>query len=234
MSLNTAVLKEKTDLTHDVFQLKFQPLEHIEFLAGQFVTIKITDKEDSPCFRAYSIASAPEEKDFFELCVKIVEDGRGTNWLNSLQTGDKIEFLGPHGKFLYDEQSNKNALFIATGTGIAPLKSMIEDQLAKGNNKNLQLLFGLRHIKDVFYQDLLEDLGAKYPNFEYKITLSQPENENWSGETGRVTEILEKTDLDTKNTEVYLCGLKAMIESVTTILKDKGFSDDAINFEKYD
>lgn len=233
MPLRTAKLKEKIQFTNDVIELTFETPEPFAFRAGQFTTFKVADKMP-PCFRAYSISSSPSENgNTFSTCLKLIENGRGSNWLNTLKVGDGIEFLGPNGNFLY--KGNKdNALFIATGTGITPFKAMIQDELKRGNKKNLQLLFGLRHISHIFYKDFFENLAKGHPNFSYNITLTKPENPDWQGKIGRVTEFLKTSDIDVQNTEVYICGLKVMIEEVVAILKEKGMAQEDIHFEKYD
>lgn len=231
MPLKVATTSAKQKFTSDVTELSFSTAEPFSFEAGQFVTIKIADKVP-PCFRAYSICTCPSDAaNCFGTCLKIVENGRGSNWLGNLNIGDKIEFLGPSGKFTF-QGKKENSLFIATGTGITPFKAMISDQLKKGRKQKLHLLFGLRHFQNIFYQDLFEDLAGKNPNFTYDITLTKPENDQWKGKIGRVTEILKTMQLD--NTEVYICGLKAMIDEVVTILKEKGLAPEDIHFEKYD
>lgn len=233
MSLKTAKLIKHIDLTHDVFDLVFQTQTPLEFSAGQFITIKIDDKVP-PCFRAYSIASSPSAgSQEFKLCVKRVEEGRGSNWLNQLDINQNIQFIGPNGKFTFNK-TDKKVLFVATGTGIAPFTSMIEDQINQGKNQEMAMIFGVRHMKDLFYQEWLEKLHQKNPKFNYHITLSRPESDQWQGHTGRVTAVLENYNLDPENTEIYICGLKDMIDSVLEILKNKGVPENSIHFEKYD
>jgi len=232
MGAKTAKVIETKNLTEDVIEITFETPEIFEFKAGQFVTIRIED-QIPPCFRAYSIKSAPNNSNTFKLCLKIVEGGRGSNWLNKLKIDDQIMFIGPSGKFLFKE-NGKDALFIATGTGLTPFTSMAEDQLNKGYKGKLEILFGLRHIKSIFYQDELDKLALENQNFSHTITLSRPEDDSWQGSTGRVTSVLEKMDLDPNNTEIYICGLKEMIDEVIKTLKNKGFSDESINEEKYD
>jgi len=152
MPLQTAKLVKKTVLTSDVFELSFGPTAPFSFQAGQFISVKVVDNPASPVIRGYSISSRPiPSSSNFELCVKIVENGRGSNWLNSLKTADEIQFLGPTGKFVFDENFAGTHLFIATGTGIGPLKAMIEDQLLNKNaTKKLHLIFGVRYMSGVF------------------------------------------------------------------------------------
>lgn len=232
MALKTATVKTRKDLADDVFELTFETKDDINFEAGQFVTIKIDD-QTPPCFRAYSIASSPiKDANQFSLCIKRVEGGRGSNWLNNLKIDSTVNFIGPNGHFLHVGKKAQS-FFIATGTGIAPFTSMIENIINQEADKKLQLLFGVRHIKDVFYQDWLTSLSEK-GNFHFTTTLSRPESENWNGSIGRVTDVLREQDLDTENTEFYICGLKDMIDEVLNILKKKGVPEESIYFEKFD
>lgn len=233
MPLNTATLKTKQQFTDDVIELVFETPQPFNFKAGQFVTYKIADKMP-PCFRAYSISTPPiKDGNTVATCLKVIPGGRGSNWLNTLKIGDTVEFMGPSGKLIFQTPPEKSIIFIATGTGITPMKSLIEDELNKGNKQKMHLLFGLRYIKDVFYKDHFEELAKKHPNFTVEYTLSRPENDSWTGSKGRVTEILEKMAIDPKNTEFYMCGLKDMIIEVTNLLKTKGMDEKDIHDEKY-
>ncbi len=233
MPLNTATVTNRKQFTEDVIELEFETPQPFNFVAGQFVTYKIADKVP-PCFRAYSISIAPQ-KDGKTLatCLKIVPGGRGSNWLNTLKDGDKIEFFGPSGKLIFNTPQEKLALFIATGTGITPMKSIIEDELNKGNKQKMHLVFGLRYLKDVFYKEHFENLAKNHQNFTFEMSLTRPENHEWKGTKGRVTEIIDKMNPNPKTTEIYICGLKDMINDVVTLLKTKGFEDSSIHEEKY-
>ncbi|MDA1060864.1 MAG: FAD-dependent oxidoreductase [bacterium] len=233
MPPRVAKLSKKFQFTNDVVELHFESEDLFEFEAGQFVTFIVKDQVP-PCFRAYSISTCPEKNSHhFATCLKVIEGGRGSNWLNNLKIGDELNFIGPSGNFIF-QNPEKKAFFITTGTGITPFCSMIIDQLQKGNKNNIHLLFGLRHIKHIFYKELLDELSEKYSNFSYQITLSRPEDESWDGSIGRVTKILEEIDIDTQNTDYYICGLKAMIDEVEEILKKKGVPETSMHVEKYD
>lgn len=246
MNLRNATLISNKNLTNDVFELTFKTKNQFKFKAGQFITIKINDKRKEPCFRAYSIASSPKKNyENFTLVIKQIPAGRGSSWLKSLVKNDQIEFLGPSGEFTFKTHSLKKALFIATGTGIAPFKAIIEEELNKGNKQPIHLIWGLRRIKDIFYKKFFEELAQKHKNFKFNITLSQPEND-WQEYTGRITKILENffspfsdgracpsLDSEKKSTEIYICGLKEMVEDVWKILKEKGIKKKAIYTERF-
>jgi ferredoxin-NADP reductase len=237
MNTKKATLTKHIKLDDDVFELHFETEDpNFEHKAGQFVTIKIPQPAAAPLImRSYSISSMPTPGKF-ELCVKLIEDGKGTNYLNLLKEGTQIEFLGPLGHFVFKTPENKSALFIGTGTGIAPLKAMIEDELSKNSTQKMHLIFGVRHIKDIFYKDIFETLATKHPNFTYDITLSRPESPEWEeqgGKTGRVTALLKTLDISPNSTEIYICGLKDMVLDVTESLQQKGLPKEAIYFERF-
>lgn len=231
--MKAAKVISNTNLTDDVFELVLETEENFEFIAGQFVTFKIDDQVP-PCFRAYSISSVPKEGNRFEVCVKVVEGGRGSNWLHGLKEGDSINFIGPNGKFVIEDRS-KGLFFIATGTGVAPFKSMIEDELNNGNQNPINILFGLRHASGVFYKDLFREWQNIHNNFNHTITLSRCESDDWDGEKGRVTAHLENmAGEELQKNNFFICGLKAMIDQVVEILKAKGVPEEQIHFEKFD
>jgi CDP-4-dehydro-6-deoxyglucose reductase, E3 len=238
MNTSKATLTKHTDLTYNVFELTFQTEDPaFEYQAGQFVTIKIPQPTNKPLImRSYSISSKPT-KGQFELCVKLMPEGKGSNYLNSLKPGEEIEFIGPVGHFTFKTDPDKRVLLIGTGTGLAPLKSILEEQLPNNPNQKFYLLFGVRHIKDLFYQDKLAALAAQHPNFTYTTTLSQPESPGWEtqgGAQGRVTAHLEKIPpKDLQNTNAYICGLKDMVLQVQEMLQQKGLPKEAVYFERF-
>ena len=219
MDTSKATLTKHTDLTYNVFELTFTTEDPaFEYKAGQFITIKLPQPEGEPLImRSYSISSKPT-KGQFELCIKLIEKGKGSNYLNSLKPGEEIEFIGPVGHFTFKTNPDKRVLLIGTGTGLAPLKSILEEQLPNNPDQKFHLLFGVRHIKDLFYQDDLSALATQHENFTYITTLSQPESEDWvaqGGKEGRVTAYLEKlTPENLQKTNAYICGLKNMVLQV--------------------
>jgi len=219
-------LEQTQELTRKVYKFSFSIVEDLEFefQAGQFISIVVAENVK----RYYSIASVPGEK-FLELIVGTSPGGPGSIFFEKIKVGDVVDVLGPLGKFVY--QSSGAALFIATGTGIAPFASIIKDELKKGNQKKIELLFGVRHQQDIFLKDELDELEGKYPNFTYNLTLSRPD-ESWKGKEGRVTAhdgiILHSIDRD-----FYICGLKEMIEDVKAMLIGAGVDEKRIFVEMY-
>ena len=129
------------------------------------------------------------------------------------------------------------AVFIATGTGIAPFRSMLLEHLPK-TQPRITLLFGVRHEEGLLYRDELEQLAARYASFRFLPTITRP-TQTWPGRTGRVqahlNEALALPSYEDQTTlDVYICGLKEMVDDVRAELKRRGFDRKQIIYEKYD
>ena len=156
-----------------------------------------------------------------------------SNYLCDLKEGETVPMEGPYGKFVIREPMEKGVLFVATGTGIAPFRSQINDLLKSGEaeGKDLWLFFGIRYETDILYQDEWKTLAEKYPNFHYIQTISRPKS--WTGEKGYVQEKIKKFIQDPQGLDVYICGLPAMVEDVQKTCAEMGFPKEKVHFEKY-
>jgi NAD(P)H-flavin reductase len=210
------------DLTHDVrvTRLELREPREIRFQAGQFVSFEVRKHGlPFPVTRPYSIASPPSQPHAVELLFNLVPGGPGSSFLFSLQPGDPVNFRGPAGTFVLRDYPDRRLLFVATGTGIAPVRSMIHSRLP--SRTPVTLIWGLRHERDLYYQDELEALSAQHPEFSWAITLSQP-SPAWTGAVGRVQSIVERLTTNVDDLAVYVCGSKAMIDSVTALIRSRG------------
>jgi NAD(P)H-flavin reductase len=130
-----------------------------------------------------------------------------------------VSFRGPAGTFLLREYPDRRLLFVATGTGIAPLRSMIYARLPSPTP--VTLIWGLRNESDLYYQEELAELATEFPEFSYTVTLSQPSPE-WRGARGRVQSVIESTIDRVDDLAVYVCGGHEMIQSVTALIRARG------------
>jgi ferredoxin-NADP reductase len=216
------------NVRHFVFEVP--EVREFYFVPGQFVSLthNIGGKEIT---RPYSIASKPDGNRF-DLCLNLVEDGVFTPWLFTLRPGDEIETSAPLGFFVL-RNPQRDAVFVATGTGIAPVRSMLEAWLGQDDPRQLTLIFGVRYEHGLLYREEFEELARKHPNFRFWPTLSRPEP-SWTGRTGHVQEHLLKAVGERRDMDVYVCGLKAMVDDVRALLKGAGFDRKQIIYEKYD
>ncbi|GAB1722309.1 MAG: hypothetical protein GDA65_06840 [Nitrospira sp. CR1.1] len=233
MNTFTAEVSRIQDLTHDVRAIELRLLEptSLTFKAGQFVSFEVPKEgQPRPVTRPYSIASSPEQRDRILLVLNLVQGGPGSGYLFSLREGSRTSFKGPAGAFYLKDDGDRELLFVATGTGIAPMRSMILAQLQRAPDRPVTLFWGLRSQRDLYWQDEWAALALAHPNFIVVTTLSRPEP-GWSGAHGRVTALVEERINSVRNLAVYLCGGSAMIKDVTARINAKGLCP--IYREKY-
>jgi CDP-4-dehydro-6-deoxyglucose reductase len=204
-------------------------VEQFSFVPGQFVSFH-ADLNGQPFTRAYSIASAPAGNRF-ELCLNLVKDGHFSPHLFAMEPGDTVAMSGPFGTFFFRDPP-RDSVLIATGTGIAPFRAMLPSRLAADPAHQYSLLFGARYRHGLLYGEEFENLARQFSNFRFWPTLTRPEN--WTGRTGRVQAHLSDALGNRRDQNVYLCGLKEMVDSIRMSLKSLGFERKQIIYEKYD
>lgn len=208
-----------------------EPAE-IHFLAGQTVMLRVAPGVN----RSMSIASAPSEKTSILAAHDVSPMGPYSQWTIKAKVGDTMTFMGPLGAFVLNKESFRNKVFIATGTGIAPFRSMLLDLFVHHEpstiNYALSLYWGLRHEEDIFWKEEFEELMQKNPSFRFVLTLSQP-GESWTGKRGRVGDhvFIDKKNL-TEN-DYYLCGSKEMTQDIETRLLAVGVPKEQIKKELF-
>ena len=215
-----ATVSAKTHISPDYYLLRFSMISpHIvAFGAGQYVSFHL----GSPKLRhTMSIASPPNQDNEIDILQCVAPHGLGSQWAENLNTGDRVEFTGPLGKFTVNKESGKKKVFIATGCGIAPFRSMISAYLSDIRSDEVVLYWGMRYKKDLFWLDEWETLSAKYPSFHYFISLSKPED-SWTGLEGRITQHIFNQEQNLNESEFYLCGSREMIADIRKRLINAG------------
>jgi CDP-4-dehydro-6-deoxyglucose reductase, E3 len=211
-------------------RFRFLDGKSMDFKAGQYMQMFIP-QPDKVRRTSYSIASPPRLRDGFELCVTLVDGGVSSTYLHGLKPGDHIQAMGPLGKFVPPQPLPRDAVFIATGSGVAPFRSMIHDLLDKGTDKKLYLIFGNRFEEDILYRKEWEELARARPSFKHMFTLSRAQ---WAGPRGYVQDQIESFIPDPREKDYYICGLTNMINGVSEKLKSLGVSPDQVHYERYD
>ena len=213
------------------FEFEALGVERLEFVPGQFTSFTevIGDKEIT---RAYSFASAPTGTNRFELCLNRVEPGHLSPRLFDMKPGDCIEMRPPLGMFVLRQQAPRDSIFIATGTGVAPFRSMLQAQL-KESSPAFTLLFGVRYESHLLYRAEFEEMARTHANFRFWPTLTRPDAA-WKGRSGRVQAHLAEAIGERRDVDFYLCGLKEMVDETRALLKGQGFDRKQIFYEKYD
>jgi len=228
----TFTLLETSELVPRNRRLRFGlPVgQELNFKAGQYVQMFIP-YEGGVRRKAYSIASSPSHRDYFELCVTLVDGGLSSTHLHSMKPGDSIQGLAPLGNF-HIQEVTRDLVFVATGSGVAPFRAMVNDLLERGVTNNMILLYGHRLESDFIYRSEWDDLARRHKNFRYVFTVSR--DRNHVGEHGYVQDKIVPCIPDYLKKDFYMCGLSNMIMGVNDKLLSLGVPKNQIHFEKYD
>ena len=227
-----ARLLEVQDLGPGIRNLRFElpDVERFDFVPGQWVSMTemVAGKKVT---RAYSIASTPSANRF-EICLNKVEDGVFSPHLFSLKPGDSVPAKGPVGTFTL-RAKDREAIFVATGTGVVPYRPMLRQTGYLDQGAKATLIFGARYAEGLMFRSEFEALAKQHANFRFLPTVTRP-NDDWTGVIGRVQPLLWEAIGDRTALDIYVCGLKEMVESIRDELKARGFDKKQIIVEKYD
>ncbi|MFK8102042.1 MAG: ferredoxin--NADP reductase [Saprospiraceae bacterium] len=240
---STVTKIEAVSSTTKRFWVSLPETEKINFKAGQFVTMDLPIHEKRlKRWRSYSIANAPDETNELEFCIVKLEGGLGSTYLfETLKIGDTIRFKGPSGGFVLPEKVEKDLVFICTGTGVAPFRSMIWDLYQKKKDyRNIHLIFGTRFEEGILYRQEFEKLLTKIKGFQYDVALSRTQTtsappSDWKIHPGYVHQIyLKQYQTVRPDLDFYLCGWSNMIdEAVENLILKLGYDKTQVHYELY-
>lgn len=238
------ILSHKSQLNSNTYLYHFDLIEpkEISFRPGQYVMLKVPS-EKGPVSRLYSIASPNTIKNSFQLVIEIVPGGLASSYLLGLKEKNEVIFQGPAGMFGLKE-NEKEKIFLVTGTGIAPVRSMlisnIKDQISKiqFKNKKYYLYWGLKNYKDVYMFSDFKQLAINNQQLSINICLSREQNLDMIPGADRKYFTLGHVDSCfsqqlNNNMEFYLCGGRNIVESLKQFLLAKNVSMENIIFEKF-
>lgn len=214
-------------LTHDVLKivLRLPPNSNFNFNSGQYVNIIKGDLT-----RSYSIANSSDHKNQLQFFIKSYENGLMSEYFfKEAKINDLLRLEGPIGTFFLRDSNFKNIIFLATGTGIAPINGILEGldkSYEQYQNRIFWVIIGVRYQEDLFWKPIFENLNIKY------IPVLSRQINDWNGAKGYVQDIVLKQQIDLENTQVYACGSNDMINSAKELffknnLKENNFFSDA-------
>ena len=253
--------------------LKLEPGEKIDFEAGAYIQIDIPEYDllytsihvediyrsawdqfnlwglhaqaEEPVFRAYSMASTPEEEEL-RFTIRIatpppgsdISPGVASSFIFGLESGDRVAFSGPYGDF-FVQDTEREICFIGGGAGMAPMRSHILNQLLiKKTQRRITFWYGARSKQEMIYDDEFRELDENFDNFSYHVALSEPMPEDhWEGYTGFIHQVAFDNYLgaheDPTEIEYYLCGPPMMIQAVKIMLDSLGVEPEMIAFDDF-
>jgi CDP-4-dehydro-6-deoxyglucose reductase len=194
-----------------IVRLKLPANERLQFLAGQYIDFLLKGGER----RSFSMANAPHSDDLMELHIRHVAGGNFTDHVfGKMKERDILRLEGPLGSFFLREDSAKPIVFVASGTGFAPIKSILESAFHKKVARPMVLYWGARRPKDLYLNALPEKWAREQPNFKYVPVISEARPEDaWSGRTGFVHRAVMQDLPDLSGHQVYACGVPIMVDS---------------------
>ncbi|QLG87772.1 CDP-6-deoxy-delta-3,4-glucoseen reductase [Chitinibacter bivalviorum] len=218
---------EKIDkVSHDVaiLTLKLPSTEKLAFLAGQYIDIHTkTGKK-----RSFSIANAPHQEGFIELHIRHVPGGEFSGYVwETMKEREIFRFTGPLGSFFLREDSDKPIILLATGTGFAPIKGIVEHALKNNIQREIVLYWGCRSLEDLYLPHIPSQWQQQHPNISFIPVLSEPKvQDQWQGRTGLVHEAVMADFSSLKHYQVYACGAPVMVEAAFKHFVSRGLPEE--------
>ncbi|NLF39089.1 2Fe-2S iron-sulfur cluster binding domain-containing protein [bacterium] len=233
----TCVCSRIRELTYDIREFRFtlEEPDSITFVPGQYVQLlsPVYAGSSEEVYRAYSISSNPADTAAIELVIRLVPGGICTTYcFEHLKEGSPVRFNGPYGEFRMSD-TDAPMIMIAGGSGMAPFNSILHQMKSTGCTRTAVYFFGARKVRDLFYIDEMRAFEKELPNFTFIPVLSEPQGEQWDGETGLVTEAVQRHFNDASGHEAYLCGSPGMIDASIVVLKKLGVPEDRIYYDKF-
>jgi CDP-4-dehydro-6-deoxyglucose reductase len=194
-----------------ILHLKLPANERLQFLAGQYIEFLLKDGSR----RSFSMANAPHDDELLQLHVRRVAGGQFTEHVfTKMKERDILRFEGPLGTFFLREDSDKPIVFVASGTGFAPIKAILEHAFNKGVSRSMVLYWGGRRPKDLYMNDLAIQWAAEHEGFRYVPVISEALVEDaWAGRSGFVHRAAMEDFPDLSAHQVYACGVPIMVDS---------------------
>ncbi len=227
----TAAVSRVERVSASVVQVAVDCPREIAYRAGQYFEWIVPGIAPN---RYFSAATAPGGAELV-FDIRIYPGGAVGGLVRSaLAPGDPLELAGPYGHFGFTANGRRPAICVAGGAGLAPVKAMVEDDLARKSGRRIHLLYGARRQDDLYDTALLDGWAARSADFSYAVALSdEPEGSGWDGPRGPVTELLADTVFDGFGAEAFLCGPPAMIDAAMPVLEGIGVDPDDVYADRF-
>ncbi|GAA5060722.1 FAD-binding oxidoreductase [Nocardia callitridis] len=228
-----------TNLTGDIVALELELLEptRYEFRPGQYSDLLIPGTEEH---RSFSMATTPTEQGRVQFLIKCYPGGRFSGLLtNELRVGDELSLRGPYGAFTLKKDSERDIVCVGGGAGMAPILALLRHLTEIGSTRRVHFYYGARTAADLFLLPEIAELGRRLVDFVFVPVLSEQTDPDWAalgvveGDTGLVTEVVDRRESDLAAAEVYVCGPPPMVEAAMATVEAKGAARERIYFDKF-
>lgn len=221
-------------VTHDMRHLTVRLVEpsSIKFFPGQYMDFTVPGTGD---VRSFSMANTPSQGgELLEFVIKIYPGGLFSSVLDSkLAVGDRLDIKGPYGMFTLRDNPLADIVLIGGGAGMAPILSLLRSMAERNIERPARFYYGVRTRRDLCFEDELRSLERILPNFQYIPALSEPADDDWDGEVGLITDVLQRRETSLDGVDAYVCGPPPMVEAALELLPSLGVTDKHIFYDKF-
>lgn len=231
---------KKEQLNIDTFTFCFKRKgEERNFIPGQYYEMKLPHKnmDERGDSRVFTISSSPTNREFITITTRIIQSSFKLK-LNSLKTGEKIQFDGPWDDLNFEEKDMSPHVFLAGGIGITPYHSILQYCIDKNIQTPMILFVSWKKRDEMIFDDFFRSANNHLENFSYIPTLTEEEKlklDNWDGEQGRINEnMIKKYVMDIKNSKYFISGPQVMVNALKDAVKSMGVSNEKIIAEEFE
>ncbi|RSM44669.1 CDP-6-deoxy-delta-3,4-glucoseen reductase [Amycolatopsis balhimycina DSM 5908] len=218
-------------VTHDLRHLVVRLDGDLKFFPGQYLDFAVPGTEET---RSFSMANTSARDGLLEFVIKIYPDGLFSRFLAAeVAVGDRLRVTGPFGVFTLRDNPNADLVFVGGGAGMAPILSLLRSMAERGLDRTATFYYGARRRRDLCFEAELRELEAKLPGFRYVPALSEPGDDDWTGETGFVTDVLRRAGADLTGADAYVCGPPPMVEAALELLPALGVDGKRVFYDKF-
>jgi propane monooxygenase reductase subunit len=221
-------------VTHDMRHLVIRLVEPatLKFFPGQYVDFAIPGSDET---RSFSMANTPSgDNGLLEFVIRIYPNGLFSGYLDSeVAVGDQVEITGPFGVFTLRDNPGADLVFVGGGAGMAPILSLLRSMAERGIHRRARFYYGARRRRDLCFVDELAALGEVLPELTFVPALSEPDDDDWDGETGLITDVVRRREADLTGADAYVCGPPPMVEVAIELLPALGVADKRIFYDKF-
>lgn len=203
--------------------------EHLNYVPGQYILV--SDAAYEIPIRSYSMANAPDPTGLITLLVTDVPGGRTSDWLtHRLQVGDVVLVSGPYGTFVRDPSSQAPVVCLAGGSGLAPIRALAQDAVARRLDRPFMVLFSARTERDVFDQELFDTWSAEAGYFRFVRTLTRSSG---ALPVGRIPDVLPTLVPDLTGHDVFICGSPGFVRASARAARSAGVLAGRLHTEEF-